>query len=649
MDYISIKKLSIRYSIDLYQLKSYIEYLNIHIQEIQKVQSVSIEDSELIEKFLQTYSRNEISYIISHQIQPFFEGTLLLDLRKKYNLNEKQFKVKCTNANLKFKYVYSDSECQQFDDYINSNIKNRAELREEKYLREGWIPLREVIEEFEDKYQFSKNTALNMLKRLNIEVYKPLHQCSFISEKQKKQFEDFLKQFNTPIERRLFLQEQTIKQKYKENVNNPSQILSSRNKLSKRLKQYASTQKGLEKIRKAQKLTNLSYTTERKNKIISTKLNKYGTLNHKSLYIYDNLTFSSSWELYFYIYQKEILHNNIQKGKIFEYLIEDKVHRYECDFLVNGENIEIKGNQFLDKNGNLKQMPNKEWNRNKQECMKEHNVKIISKKEILPIIDAVNKQYTSDYVSLFRKNIPFPYPDIGHKSDFDLIRYFHKSIYEASRLKKPSPLKAWEDKELIKKSALNRLKYIGRCTPSDVVQGFNVAKIAPKISVFKPELAERLIKQYIPESDIIFDPFSGFSGRMLGVFNCGKQYFGFDINENHVRESNAIIDYKKIGDMCSVEVKDLITTTPKDYSYLKNACLFTCPPYGGKEHWNKNNDEIEKTCDEWIDLCLQKYRGCIKYLFVIDKTEKYQDCIVETIENKSHFGKNQEYVILIQK
>lgn len=87
----------------------------------------------------------------------------------------------------------------------------------------------------------------------------------------------------------------------------------------------------------------------------------------------------------------------------------------------------------------------------------------------------------------------------------------------------------------------------------------------------------------------------------------------------------------------------ILTDTPKSFE-----TLFTCPPYGGKEHWNENNDEIEKSCDEWIDICLEKY-DCKKYLFVVDKTEKYSHYIVEQIENKSHFGSNKELVLLIQK
>ena len=44
--------------------------------------------------------------------------------------------------------------------------------------------------------------------------------------------------------------------------------------------------------------------------------------------------------------------------------------------------------------------------------------------------------------------------------------------------------------------------------------------------------------------------------------------------------------------------------------------------------------------------CLEKYK-CEKYLFVVDKTEKYKNYIVEKLEKKSHFGNICEYVVLI--
>lgn len=113
-------------------------------------------------------------------------------------------------------------------------------------------------------------------------------------------------------------------------------------------------------------------------------------------------------------------------------------------------------------------------------------------------------------------------------------------------------------------------------------------KLHLKYQYLNQKLAERLIKDYLNEYDTVFDPFSGFSGRMIGAMNCHKKYIGQDINELHVKESNEIIKYKNYNN-CIVNVQDLLTDINKNYD-----CLFTCPPYGGKEHWNKDNDEVEK-------------------------------------------------------
>lgn len=231
MDVTSLKKLSEQTKIDFYQLEKYIKYLNKKIVIENNVKKVKNDDLEIIFKFIDSYSTNEISYIISHDIQPFFDGILMLNLRKKYNLNDKQFKTKIANIPLDYKYVYSDEECKMFDEFINKNsVKNKAELREMKYIIEGWIPLRKVLEDFGNKYNFSVNTGKSIIRSLNIDVYKPLNNLSFLSKEQKEKFEDFLKGFNSAKERRLYFQEQTCQEKY--GVNNPSCSDEARNKIS---------------------------------------------------------------------------------------------------------------------------------------------------------------------------------------------------------------------------------------------------------------------------------------------------------------------------------------------------------------------------------------------------------------------------------
>lgn len=364
-------------------------------------------------------------------------------------------------------------------------------------------------------------------------------------------------------------------------------------------------------------------------------------------YFYGTNCFDSSWELAIWIWAKDKGMSIEQEPVMFEYEFNGNLHKYFPDFRLEDDLIEAKGDHFFREDKMI--CPFDESKNDlyeaKHQCGLKNQVKFWRAKEMQPVLEYINSKYTADYLKLFLKDLPFPYP-CKLSNDFDLIRYFHKSIYKANRHGYKSPYDAWQDKDLIKKSALNRLKYVGRCTPSDVLQGFNVAKIAPKVSVFKPALATELIQKYLIDADIIVDPFSGFSGRMLGAFNSKKQYIGFDLNKDHVRESNEIINYKKIDDMCSVEVQDLISAPVKDWSYLKDVCLFTCPPYSNKESWAEN--EVTMPCDEWIDLCLEKHKGCKRYLFVVDETEKYKDCVVQDLKNKSHFGENTEKVVLIK-
>lgn len=278
-------------------------------------------------------------------------------------------------------------------------------------------------------------------------------------------------------------------------------------------------------------------------------------------------------------------------------------------------------------------------------------------KELFSVLNFDYDKYIQDIFDWCR-SIKFPYPNynddalktswkqlcnyesflpksrIGDK----LIRNFHPSIYHA-KVSKLSPFEAWQQDDLLIKVIKNRFIYKNNIDPSRVLDGFNIAKIAPKVSVFQPSLAKTLIQKYLNEFNEIYDPFSGFSGRMLGACSLGKKYIGIDLNEIHIEESNEIIKFLNLN---NVKIKQSnILKEEGEYE-----CLFTCPPYGNKESWNKG--EIVKSADEWIDECLKRFK-CQSYLFVVDKTEKYKEFIVEELENKSHFGKNNEQVIQIKK
>ncbi len=242
----------------------------------------------------------------------------------------------------------------------------------------------------------------------------------------------------------------------------------------------------------------------------------------------------------------------------------------------------------------------------------------------------------------------------------------HPSFFDANVAKQLSPKDAWDTEILFKKCVINRTIHNNALKPiplreripnaNQILSGFNVSKIAPYVSNFPPKKAKELIEQFVPTNvKTIVDPFSGFSGRLVGSLEAGKNYIGFDLNEIHIEESkNVAKEYSKKGLNVTLEAKDLFKTEKRLY---EECWLLTCSPYGGpngnKESWN-HKDEVNLSCDEWIDEVLKRYE-CEGYIFVVDQTTKYIQFLKEyqfagTRGNtSSFFGAGKAYIIIIKK
>ena len=291
--------------------------------------------------------------------------------------------------------------------------------------------------------------------------------------------------------------------------------------------------------------------------------------------------------------------------------------------------------------------------------------------EVMTKILMLNYDEYVDYIFKMCRNIPFPSPkysdiellksyhkleimkcdDKYHKSlslntriGDRIINNFHESIYQAHRKGNISPYDAWYDDKLLRKVIENRIIYQTYLNPNKILHGFNISKVATKVSVFSAGRARMLIYKYLNDCNEIFDPFSGFSGRMLGAVSLGKRYIGQDISPIHVRESNNMIGFLRNN---GININAYVTQSNVLKSNGEYECLFTCPPYQDIEQW-QDVPVSKRTCDDWIDECLSRFK-CRKYLFVVDYTERYLDYVVDEIKNKSHFGSNSEYVILIQR
>lgn len=225
------------------------------------------------------------------------------------------------------------------------------------------------------------------------------------------------------------------------------------------------------------------------------------------------------------------------------------------------------------------------------------------------------------------------------KLGISIVKNFHPSIYDAKVGNSVSPKEAWNDDVKLKKVIANRLIYKNDVDPNKILQGFNISKIGPTVSLFNPVLARYLTLKYLSEFNQVFDPFSGFSGRLLGVASTGKQYMGQDISSAHVQESSSIVEFLSLQSFCSVSCKDVLQSSGA------HECLLTCPPYSRKETYG--SETVFKSCDEWIDECTRTF-SCKAYVFVVDSTEKYKQYVTETLHTSSHFSKAKEYVVVIK-
>ena len=221
-----------------------------------------------------------------------------------------------------------------------------------------------------------------------------------------------------------------------------------------------------------------------------------------------------------------------------------------------------------------------------------------------------------------------------------IVKHFHPSIYSSHVKNYPSPIEGWNNDKILKKVIKNRLIYVNDVDPSKILKGFNVSKLCPIVSIFNPILAKYITQKYLSNYSMIFDPFSGFSGRMLGAVSCGKQYIGSDIRNEVIIETNNMIQFLNIQS-ASVSQCDILTSTEKQYE-----CMLTCPPYGLKEEYG--NESGFNSCDSWIDICIQKFK-CKRYCFVVDNTSKYESNVVEEFNSTSHFATVKEKLVIIDQ
>lgn len=236
---------------------------------------------------------------------------------------------------------------------------------------------------------------------------------------------------------------QVVKDKKKENffkrygVENPTQLASVQNKRKQTcLVKYGvanpTTNETIqEKIRETnirkfgvpyysqseefkQHLRNI-WKNEKKREALSKKVSKTWSQKSKEelrsiqskrrkRFKFQNEYFDSSWELAVWIWAKD---NNIQikrEPTCLSYIFNETIHNYYPDFEINGQLVEIKGDQFFDENNKMV-CP---WDSNKNnlyeakhQIMISNDVQIWKSKELEPILNYIKEKYFDNFLSSF--------------------------------------------------------------------------------------------------------------------------------------------------------------------------------------------------------------------------------------------------------
>jgi hypothetical protein len=219
---------------------------------------------------------------------------------------------------------------------------------------------------------------------------------------------------------------------------------------------------------------------------------------------------------------------------------------------------------------------------------------------------------------------------------FKIIKHFHKSLIDSKRKKSLSPRIFLKSRKNIFFLIKNRFIYSKKVTPESIFNALSISSVSPIVSIFSPLLTKKIINSYYPSCNEVIDPFSGFSGRMLGTLSLGKEYYGGDIRQDVINESKEILNFIKLN--AHLECSDF-----KDFSIRKGDLLLTCPPYGETELWEGVNDYYDE--DYYIDWILSNFK-CQKYIFIVKNT-KYKNKIVDTIKNGSWYkSKDNEKILL---
>ena len=357
----------------------------------------------------------------------------------------------------------------------------------------------------------------------------------------------------------------------------------------------------------------------------------------------DGTHLDSSYELKVYEYcMRNNLEFDIQVPIKFDY--QGKDHFTFVDFYIDDLLIECKGSHLL------------------KGCFSETDTVPIQAKidvykhnDIIVVTDKLGRSIFGKPNSTQSNGLKYkhkcPYPLIGvdielfENPEFPYRDDRPRCFYDVKVDGQMSAFEAFQDEKLRWKMIKNRIQYSGGFIDANqILNALNITRTCKQPSWFSKSLAKHIISEYC-SSDIIVDPFAGWGARADAANELHRTYIGCDFNKE-------LVEWHHSKGRTNIQYGDA-----NEFKFGAECSVFICPPYSdpktGRCFEDYNFEGFDTSAKaitqcQWLQIVMNNVPNAKEYIMVCKIVDPgWEQYIVDTKVNKSHFGVNNEYVLVV--
>lgn len=173
---------------------------------------------------------------------------------------------------------------------------------------------------------------------------------------------------------------------------------------------------------------------------------------------------------------------------------------------------------------------------------------------------------------------------------------------------------------------------------------------ALKYSEFNPSIAERVIKYWSEENDLVIDPFAGRTTRGIVTIYLKRNYEGYEV---------APTTFNKLIEKLNEPKKDLFSNLGKAKIWNEDGCkmektlneiadlIFTCPPYWILEKYESADNQLSDLLI--YEDFLKKIEECAQNCYRVLKPNKYLVWVVADFRKEGFKRFSKDSIDIFEK